>query len=281
MTEECAWLVSNSQATSDRNIRFVRGAICVVNTYSKSIKQQSKFKDMVVTFADAQLSQLVVAYLVLVKRIEVSDVSVHLQSVPECISNSRLYFCIKNGRQLDGAKFGAFFRAKLSNFGLNVHVSDLRHILEGYARQIGCHLADTFEKIPLLRTANHDHDISSQVYALSNHDLNGVGADVMCTCAQYSEIWNRELLKKENAMMLVRPWDSKDVAKKTTFQYAGGAESVTKEVLSRRSMFLRDLNVVDFKTTMQKDAYIFFEERQQTPIDKCKHERIACVPLVH
>jgi hypothetical protein len=88
-------------------------------------------------------------------------------------------------------------------------------------------------------------------------------------------------LKKENAMMLVRPWDSKDVAKKTTFQYAGGAESVTKEVLSRRSMFLRDLNVVDFKTTMQKDAYIFFEERQQTPIDKCKHERIACVPLVH
>jgi hypothetical protein len=216
-----------------------------------------------------------------VKRIEVSDVSVHLQSVPECISNSRLYFCIKNGRQLDGAKVGAFFRAKLSNFGLNVQVSDLRHILEGYARQIGCHLADTFEKIPLLRTANHDHDISSQVYALSNHDLNGVGADVMCTCAQYSEIWNRELLKKENAMMLVRPWDSKDVAKKTTFQYAGGAESVTKEVLSRRSMFLRDLNVVDFKTTMQKDAYIFFEERQQTPIDKCKHERIACVPLVH
>jgi hypothetical protein len=277
MTEECAWLVSNSQATADRNIRFVRGAICVVNTYSKSTKQQSKAKDLVVTFADAQLSQLVVAYLVLVKRIEGSDVSVYLQSVPECISNSCLYFCIKNGRPLDGTKLGAFFRAKLTNFGLNIHVSDLRHILEGYARQIGCHLADSFENIPLLRTANHGHDISSQVYALSNHDLNGVGADVMCICAQYSETWNRELLKKESALMLVRPWDSKDVAQKTTFQYAGGAESVTKEVLSRRSMFLRNLNVVDFKTTMQKDAYIFFEERQHTPIDKCKHERIACL----
>ena len=116
MTEECAWLVSNSQATSDRNIRFVRGAICVLNTYSKSIKQQNKAKDMVVTFADAQLSQLVVAYLILVKRIEAADVSVHLQSVPECVSNSRLFFCIKNGRPLDGAKVGAFFRAKLSTF---------------------------------------------------------------------------------------------------------------------------------------------------------------------
>jgi hypothetical protein len=273
MTEECAWLVSNSQATSDRNIRFVRGAICVVNTYSKSIKQQNTAKDMVVTFADAQLSQLVVAYLILVKRIEAADVSVHLQSVPECVSNSRLFFCIKNGRPLDGAKVGAFFRAKLSTFGLNVHVSDLRHILEGYARQIGCHLADTFEKIPLLRTANHDHNISSQVYALSNHDLNGVGADVMCTCAQYSEIWNRELLKKDSAMMLVRPWDVKLVAEESTFQYAGGAQSVTKEVLNRRSMFLRDLNVVDFKTTMQQDAYVFFEERQQNPMDKCRHAR--------
>ena len=273
MTEECAWLVSNSQATADRNIRFVRGAICVLNTYSKSTKQQSKANDLVVTFADAQLSQLVVAYLVLVKRVEGSDVSVLLQAVPECISNSRLFFCIKNGRPLDGAKVGAFFRAKLTNFGLNIHVSDLRHILEGYARQIGCHLADSFEKIPLLRAANHGHDISSQLYALSNHDLNGVGADVMCTCAQYSEIWNRELLKKESAMMLVRPWDSKDVNKKTTFQYAGGAESVKNEVLSRRSMVLRALNVVDFKTTMQKDAYEFFDERQRTPIDKCKDAR--------
>ena len=73
--------------------------------------------------------------------------------------------------------------------------------------------------------------------------------------------------------MLVRPWDSKDVNKKTTFQYAGGAESVKNEVLSRRSMVLRALNVVDFKTTMQKDAYEFFDERQRTPIDKCKDAR--------
>lgn len=40
MTEECAWLVCNSKAIGDRNIRFVRNAIVVMNTYSKSIKQK-------------------------------------------------------------------------------------------------------------------------------------------------------------------------------------------------------------------------------------------------
>jgi len=270
MTEECAWLVCNSKAIGDRNIRFVRNAIVVMNTYSKSIKQKEKHGSMVVTFADEKLSQLVVAYLTLVKRIETYDVHVLLKRVPNCVENSTLYFCIKRGRHLDGDKFGAMFRAKLANFGINIHVSDLRHVLEGYARQIGCHLASIFEQNPLLQTANHDVSTSSMLYALSNHDLNGVAADVLCCCAQYSKIWNKTLLSKESSPMLVRPWDRGvgmvDEQPKHTFRYLGS----DKEVSLRRPSILRQFNMTGFKSEMQKEAYEFFELRQEKAVDKGK-----------
>jgi len=269
MTEECAWLVCNSKAIGDRNIRFVRNAIAVMNTYSKSDKQKGKNGPLVVTFADDELSQLVVAYLILVKRIETFDVHVLKHLVPDCVENSTLYFCIKKGRPLDGDKFGAMFRAKLAYFGINIHVSDLRHVLEGYARQIGCHLVNVFEGISLLHSANHDSTSSSQFYALSNHDLYGVPADVLCTCAQYSKSWNKTLLNKNCSPMLVRPWDMSAgtvVPEQHRFRYLGSH----KEVISRRPNVLQELKFTGFKSEMQKEAYDFFETRQETAVDKRK-----------
>ena len=181
MTEEAAWLVSNSSGGGDRNIRFVRKTICVVNTYSKADKQMvHKAPMLLVSFADGLVTKFVLSYLIIAKRVEEH----HLESAFR--QNSRAYFVIKNGQPLDGVKLGAHFRAYFLTQNLDIHISDFRHVLEGYARQFQVHLFSN----PLILSANHSASTSYESYGLSNRDVVGVPADILQICALYSMKWN-------------------------------------------------------------------------------------------
>ncbi len=146
MTEEAVWLVTNSSGRGERNIRFVRKKICVINTYSKADKRTvGAAPTLLVSFADAHVTKLVLSYLIIAKRIEENLVE------SEFKHNSRMFFVTKSGKPLDGVKLGSHFRAYFLSHNLDIHISDFRHVLEGYARQFQVHLFSN----PLVLSANH------------------------------------------------------------------------------------------------------------------------------
>jgi hypothetical protein len=248
LTEICCWTIANTESNCVRNLRYVRKAIAVVNTYSKS--QDSRLTDVqtnIACFADQvflnpfsliqlplfsfdsqqsnsvqELSSLVLTFLIVIKRFELlvlcnntrvtivfnnndtKNIIIIIITITICdiqvfgeqaSINSRLCFTINKGVPLKGETLGKLFRGEFLNQGLQVTISDMRHVLEAYARKEGCCLESAVSSNVLLRMANHNEGSSNAVYGKGKgHDLPDIPADRMEECYRYSEHWNKRVL---------------------------------------------------------------------------------------
>lgn len=194
LTEIGNWLIANTFDTTMRNVRFLRKAVAVINTYSKAESMGSS-EGNIACFADIELSALVMTYLVVVKRIESFHSEVHGQPA---VHNSRLYFLVNKGKQVSAVTLGKIFRHEFLSQGIDLSISDMRQVLEAFARKEGCLLAAQLGPNPLLVYANHSAGMSNARYGKSkNDDLPEIAADRMQQCFQYSEHWNRSILGTE------------------------------------------------------------------------------------
>jgi hypothetical protein len=196
LTEISSWLVANSSQSSMRNIRFLRKLVAVVNSYSKSENFGAGSDKHVVCFADKKLSALVMTYLIHVKRLEHEYVGMY--GGERARRNSLLSFLVHKGEVVDGVMLGKIFRNEFLGHGLDVSISDMRHVLEAYARKIGC-LYSASETNVLLEYANHTAGTSNSRYAMSNLDLPGIAADVMQQCFYHCKRWNNLILDSDMA----------------------------------------------------------------------------------
>ena len=109
--------------------------------------------------------------------------------------NSRLCFAINKGVPLKSVTLGKIFRVEFVNQGLDVTISEMRHVLECIARKEGCCISAVVNSNPLLRFANHSESTSNSVYGKGRgYDLPEIPADRMEECYRYSEHWNRCVL---------------------------------------------------------------------------------------
>lgn len=195
MTEISNWRVSNSSESSMRNVRFLRNLIGVVNSYSKAESYGGAQADgNIVCFADLKLSALVMTYLIHVKRLEHEYVGIYGGTQEQM--NSLMHFLVNKGKMVNGVTLGKIFRHEFLGHGLDVSIADMRHVLEAFARKIGCLLVES-QPNPLLRMANHSDCVSNARYGRSSHDLPGVPADRMDQCFKYCTHWNRVILNSE------------------------------------------------------------------------------------
>jgi hypothetical protein len=194
LTEISSWLVANSSQSSMRNLRFLRKLIAVVNSYSKSENYGAGSDKHVVCFADKKLSALVMTYLIHVKRLEHEYVGMYRGE--RARRNSLLSFLVHKGEVVDGVMLGKIFRNEFLGHGLDVSISDMRHVLEAFARKIGC-LYNESETNVLLEFANHTATTSNKGYAKSNLDLPGIAADIMQQCFFHCKRWNKLILDSD------------------------------------------------------------------------------------
>ena len=193
LTEISAWMVSNSDVNHERNVRFVRNLVAIVNTYSKShgagISEQK-----VVCFADEELTGYVLTYLIVLKRFEclvIKDVPEFGSEAEKC---SRVCFLIDKGKPVDGPKLGRMFREEWISQNLDVGIADMRQVLEAFARKEGC-LLDVVPSNPLLQMANHTSKSSNSTYGRCfGLDLPQIDSDMMEECWRYSHLWNTNVL---------------------------------------------------------------------------------------
>lgn len=197
MTEISSWIVANTDNNSMRNVRYVRGAIAIINTYSKSDGLAPKTADSLANlacFSDCELTSLVLTYLIVVKRLEMMDA----QEIPEfgedAAKHSRLCFLVKNGQPIQAETLGKIFREEFLGQSIDVSIADMRHVLEAFARREGCSLAAEVGANVLLGFANHNQTTSNAVYGKSGKDLPEIAADRMEECHRYSQHWNKTIL---------------------------------------------------------------------------------------
>lgn len=191
LTEIANWMVANSEDNSSRNLRFVRNLIVVANTYSKGDATGSKGEEHLVCYSDEQLTALVMTYLIIVKRLE-HDYSEVFGAVAQ--QNSRLCFLVHNGHLVTGPTLGLIFRHEFLKSNLDVTIHDMRHVLEAFARKIGCLLESEVRNNPLLQLGNHSSATSNALYGKSQGDLPHVPADRMEECYLYCRHWNAVIL---------------------------------------------------------------------------------------
>jgi len=193
LTEISAWMVSNSDINYERNVRFIRSSVSIVNTYSKA--NGPGISQKVVCFADAELTGLVLTYLIVLKHFECLVIKDVPEFEPEAEKNSRVCFLIDKGKPIDGTKLGKIFREEWISQNLDVGVADMRQVLECIARKEGCLLNSWVEPNPLLLMANHSKKSSNSTYGRSfGFDLPGIDCDIMEECWRYSQTWNRKVL---------------------------------------------------------------------------------------
>jgi hypothetical protein len=94
LTDISAWMVCNTDANQERNVRFIRKLIAVVNTYTE-LQEAGISEQKVVCFVDVELIGLVLTYLIVLKRFE----CLVIKDVPEFDSieadkRSRVWFLI-------------------------------------------------------------------------------------------------------------------------------------------------------------------------------------------
>jgi hypothetical protein len=200
LTEISSWIVSNTNVNHERNVRFLRGHIAAVNTYSKQggagIPQGQQ---MVVCFADKLLTSLVLTYLIVLKNLESRLVTAIPEFGLEASKNSQVCFLIDKGKPVDGTRLGKIYREEFLSNELDVTVSDMRHVLEAYARREGCWLEESLPFNPLLVMANHAPGSSNSTYGKGvNHDLPEVDADRMEQCWKCSQWWNSHVLGSDD-----------------------------------------------------------------------------------
>ena len=198
LSEISSWIVSNTDINHERNVRFLRGSIAIVNTYSKQGGAgMSQGQQKVVSFADEDLTSLVLTYLIVLKNFEMDVVKDIPEFGQEAAKNSQVCFLIDKGKPLDGTKLGRIYREEFLSSDLDVTIGDMRQVLESYARKTGC-LLEPSDDNPLLWTANHTARSSNSTYGKSlNVDLPGIDADRMEVCWNYSQQWNRVVLGSE------------------------------------------------------------------------------------
>lgn len=198
LSEISSWIVSNTDINHERNVRFLRGSIAIVNTYSKQGGAgMSQGHQKVVSFADADLTSLVLTYLIVLKNLEMEVVKGIPDFGQEAAKNSQVCFLIDKGKPLDGTKLGRIYREEFLSNDLDVTVGEMRHVLETYARKAGC-LLESNDDNPLLLTANHTSKASNSTYGKRvNEDLPEIDADRMEVCWNYSQLWNRVVLGSE------------------------------------------------------------------------------------
>jgi len=194
LTEISSWTVANTDNNHERNVRFLRGLIAIVNTYSKSGGAGIP-RDKVACFADDELSSLVATYMIVVKHFECCIVQDIPEFGPEAQTNSRVCFLINKGKPVDGKNLGKIFQEEFISQNLDVTINDMRHVLESYARKEGCLLESVVPANPLLCYANHGLGTSNAVYGKGlGEDLPHIDADRMEQCWRYSQLWNRNVL---------------------------------------------------------------------------------------
>jgi hypothetical protein len=201
MTEEAAWLVSNSSYSSaKRNVRFALGQVCVVNTYSKSQKLKSGRLDDVASFACDELSLLTLFFLIVVKPLEVQYCDGLKVSNPNAKESSTCYFIVKNGVPIKGVLLGYMFSKELHHYGINLSISGFRQALDAFART--CPGVSEPWKDSLTNTlglnANHSHLVHVSTYGRSTADLPGFDADRVFLFKKCSEVWNDVILGRTN-----------------------------------------------------------------------------------
>ena len=194
LTEIANWMVANSDDNPMRNLRLIRKLIVICNTYSKADALGVKSEGHLVCFSDKRLTALVLTYLIHVKRLE-HDYSEIFGK--EAQRNSRLCFLVHNGNLLKGPKLGLIFRHEFLKNNIDVSISDMRQVLEAYARKIGCLLQSEVINNPLLQLANHGTMTSNASYGKGNHDLPNIPADRMEECYLYCGHWNKIMLHSE------------------------------------------------------------------------------------
>jgi hypothetical protein len=199
LTEISNWMVATSEGNLVRNLRYVRNLIVIVNTYSKSDATGSKSDGNLVCYSDAKLTALVMTYLIVVKRLE-HDCSKVFGDAAQ--NNSRLCFLVHNGRLVTGSTLGLIFRHAFMKCNLDVSINDMRHVLEAFARKIGCLLESEVRSNPLLRLANHSSVTSNAHYGKSQGDLPHVPADRMEECYLYCRHWNAVILNSQVETLL-------------------------------------------------------------------------------
>jgi len=203
LTEISSWLIANTGDNAMRNLRFVRSLIAVVNTYSKSNCVGVKTDANIACFADLQLSALVMTYLIVVKRFENIYYADEEIFGPEAHRHSRTCFLVNKGQPITGVTLGKIFRNEFLGHGLDVSISEMRQVMEAYARKIGCLLIAEVSQNPLLQMSNHTAKTSNARYGKSNLDLPHVPADRMQECFTYCEHWNKEILHSETRSVAV------------------------------------------------------------------------------
>ena len=196
LTEIGSWLIANTFDTTMRNLRYLRKAVAVINTYSKAdALGLGSGEQNIACFADTDLSDLVLTYLIVVKRFESFHSEVYGQPG---VQNSRLYFLVHKGKQVSAVTLGKLFRHEFLSQGIDLSISDMRHVLEAFARKEGCLLAAQLSPNPLLVYANHSTKVSNAKYGKSkSDDLPEIAADRMQECFLYSEHWNRSIMGTE------------------------------------------------------------------------------------
>ena len=197
MTEISSWIIANTDDSHMRNVRFVRGAIAITNTYSKSEGVSGGLcgtQQNLACFSDTELTLLVLTYLIVLKRFELLDIQEIDEFGSDAMVHSRLCFLVNKGNPVKAESLGKIFRDEFLSHGLDVSIADMRHVLEAFARREGCCLAAELESNPLLHYANHESKTSNGVYGKSGLDLPEIPADRMEQCFRYSEHWNQAIL---------------------------------------------------------------------------------------
>lgn len=134
-------------------------------------------------------------FLIVVKRFELRVLDDGTEFGARAAINSRLCFAINKGAPVKSVTLGKLFRVEFVNQGLDVTISEMRHVLESIARKEGCCLAAAVSQNPLLRFANHAESTSNSVYGKGRgYDLPEIPADRMEECYRYSDHWNRRVL---------------------------------------------------------------------------------------
>ena len=139
-------------------------------------------------------------FLIVVKRFELRVLDDGTEFGAQATINSRLCFAINKGVPLKSVTLGKNFRMEFLNQGLDVTISEFRHVLESIARKEGCCIAAEVSPNLLLRFANHSETTSNSVYGKGRgYDLPEIPADRMEECYRYSEHWNRFVLGSKSS----------------------------------------------------------------------------------
>jgi hypothetical protein len=201
MTEEAVWLIANSCfSAAKRNVRFVLGQVCVINTYSKSQKLKSGRPEDIASFACDELTLLVLFFLIVVKHIEFQYFDAFKISNPNALDNSKSYFIVKNGVPMKGVTLGYLFSKELNHYGIDLSISGFRQALDAFARTCPGVLEPWKDGLSntLGLNANHSQLMHMASYGRSTNDLPGVDADRVFLFKKCSNVWNELILGRIN-----------------------------------------------------------------------------------